>query len=806
MGSILEDLRFALRVLAKKPAWTAAAVLALALGIGFNAAMYGTADCLVFRPLLIPEQERAVVLQATQKNRSGTLSSMSPAELTAFAEESRTLLHVAASTEWSAALTGQGDPARIEAFQVSGEFFSALGVAPLIGRALGPSDDRPGSRVAVLSYGLWRDKFGSDPGVAGKTIHLNGQPFTVAGVMPDGFRTPATAQLWTPLGLTASDAQDDDNHYLWVLARLAKGETLESASAELGALSARLAQKYPTTHSGRSVFADALIKQISGDLTYAYTMMILVAVGLLLLISCANVANLQFARASSRAREMAIRSALGAGRLRLIRQLLVENLLLSIAAAVLGVLLAIWLLDLIRGNMPPEVEQYLPGWQRMGVNVHVLLYTTVVTLLSALAAGLAPAWLQSRVDVQETLKSTTAGAGQSRGRHRLRSILVAGQVVVSLVLLVGAALVVKGFGRLLVVLPNVKPDRLLTLRMALPESRYAGPEAIESFHSRLLDRLRAIPGVEDAGMVLNMPYSEAAHGMGFTIAGRPLETGVPRPSAQYQVADDRYLAALGLPLLAGRSFMPSDGPGAPRVAIVSGAFARKYFSGEDPLGRELLLGTANERVRIVGVAGDVLHSFIDREPSPVIYCPARQAPQRDTDLVLRVAGDPMSVLATVRAELAALDPEQPIYHVKSFRKVISDSLTGLAHVAYMMGVLGLTALFLSMLGVYSLIAHSVEERTREIGVRVAFGAEHSDILWMVLKRAAALTFIGLALGLPLAYGMARLLSNLLFGVRPDDLPVFLAIIAMLLATALAACYAPARRALRTDPIRALRYE
>lgn len=810
MFALREDLRFAFRVLAKKPAWTAAAILAFGLGIGFNTAMYSTADGLLFRPLGVPDEDRLASLAPQEKGRSSLGESVSVPDYLALKERARGVEDVTAWTSWDTNLTGHGSPTRVSGYRVSASMFRALRLAPAAGNFFDDSSESPGhDRVVVLSYPLWQSRFGADPAIVGRTIQLDGQPYLVLGVAPDRFRYPLTVELWTPLALSANERQDNRHFFLGVFARLRPGVTIGQADAEAGSIAETVARQYPDTHRVRTLRAVHMTDRISGDLTSSYTRLMLASAGFLLLIVCANVANLQFARSAARSREIAIRSALGAARGRIVRQLLVENLLLAFAGAAIGILFAVWSLDLMRSTMTPEVEQYLPGWRRIGVNAPTLIYTVLLTTLAGIAAGLAPSLLLARTDIISRLKDATRGSSSSSARHRMRSVLVVAEIGMALILVVGAFLMVRGVSALTVLLPGLEPEHVLTFRTKLPADRYASPERVAQFHNRLLDRLGSLPGVETAGIVSSIPYGGSRNRFAVSIHGRPADPAAPTRLAQVQSVDEGYFRALRIPLRAGRSLADSDISGRLPVAVVSESFVREYFPQQDPLGRVVELSMKlgeGPSYTIVGVAGDILHEFVDRTPEPVIYRSYLQAPRRETDFALRVAGDPRTMLPAVRDAVNAIDPQQPLYSAHPYRKMISDSLLGLAYVAGMLAVLGGVALFLAVIGVYGLMAHAVEERIPEIGIRVALGASSRDVLWMLLRRGLILTAAGLALGLPAAFAAARLLSSLIFGVSSADPVVFLAVPVLLAGCAMLACWIPVRRALQTDPVIALRYE
>lgn len=807
MHSLREDIRIALRVLARRPLATLAAVIAFGLGIGFNTAMFSSAEVLMLRPLLIPDQDRAVQLSTLRLNDGHHSDNVTAAEYEAV-RDSGVLANTSAATFWSANLTSSGgDPANINVFRVTPEFFDMAALPPAAGRYFASTTN---DRVIVLGYNLWEHRFGADPRVIGSTVSLDGAAHVIVGVMPKGFRYPVPAEAWTPLVFSGDDRHNAVVFRYTVSGRLKPGTTLEQARAAFVRTGAQLAAQYPQSLGSRRPDLDLIRNKISGDLTPQYTKLNLVADLFLLLIACANVAGLQLAHAASRLREVGVRSALGASRWRLVRLFLVENAILAVLGAGLGLVIAAWGLDLMRAHMPPEVEQFLPGWYRMGLSPLVLVYTALMTALAAFAAGILPAWTMSSAG----FSLHSSGRGYTRSRHLLRSLLVAGQVCVSLVLLVGAFLLVKGFGVITQPRPNLDPEHLLTFRIALPVSRYATPAARADLQRRILEKITALSGVRRAGLVLAVPYGNGDEGRRYRMENRPLAPGETRPWAYFQPSSGGNLAAMNIPLLAGRALNASDGPEAQRVAVVSEAFARRNGQGQVGdlsyiIGRALYAGdkeTPENRYTIVGVAGDIVQDFTDRAPQPMIYVSYLQAPQSDTTFLLRTEGDPARLVPAARDVVRDLDAQLPLFDVKTQAKVISDQLCGIAYMAVLMGVLGAVAMFLAVLGIFSLVAHNVEERTRELGVRIALGAQPGDVVWVVGRRALLLVAAGLAVGLPLAFGVARLLASVLFGVSPSDVSAFAGVPALLAATAAAACWWPARRALKTDPVTALRHE
>ncbi len=810
METLWQDLRFGARMLLKQPGFTVVAVLTLALGIGANTAMFSVADALLFRPLLLKDLDRLVVVYETREGHRTEQDEISPADFKDFRKQAQSVQQLSAFAWWNANITGEGEPERVRGCRVTGDFFRALGTEAEQGRTLLPDEDQPsGGRVVVLSYGLWQRRFGSEAGILGKTVHLHGQAYEVVGVMPRDFQSPPEAELWVPMAMDAREENLRGSFYLETVARLRPGYSLRQADAEMSAIARRIEQQHPNDHAKIDAGAALLREHVSGELTGRYTVLLLWAVSFVLLIACSNVANLQFARVSMRSKEIAVRAALGAGRWRLIRQLLTESVLLGLMGAALGLLLALWGVDLIKAGMPAEVEIHMPGWRRMGLNQGVLAYTLGLAVLSGIVAGVAPAFLGSRPGLSAGLKDSGRGLTAGVRRHGTRNILVISEIVLAVVLLSGAGIMVKGFRAVNVPAENLDAQQVLTLRLNLPESKY--PEAIQraNFADRFLAELQTIPDAQQVALISDVPYSGSRSSSNFFIEGRPNPLPGQDPVAQMQSASEGYFRTAHVPLLEGRDFAPQDTSTATKVAIVSATLAGRYFPGESPIGRRLMIGGPYSRgdwYTVVGVASDILHNWTDRTPRPVVYRPIRQIAPRTFQAALRTAGEPMQLVTAVRQALRRVDTVQPIADVKAWNQVVRDQLVGLWYVAMLMGVMGGLALALSTIGVYSVMAYAVSERTHEIGVRMALGAQRADVLRQFMQSGLVPTLAGLVVGLVAALALGKAVASLVFGVSAYDFAALASVVLTLGAAAMLACYLPARRATKVDPMVALRYE
>ncbi len=811
MISLFQDVRFGLRMLAKHRLATLVSIVALALGLGANTAMFSVAEAFLLHPVPVENAERIVALVDMRPEQNIDMTPIAPATYFDWRQQAHSFDQFAIYAWREMNLTGDREAQKVQDFQVSASFFSTLGVRPQLGRAFLPEEEVPGrEQEIILGHALWEQRYASDPHIVGKNIKVDGKAYTVVGVMAKGFDFPLPAEAWTPLALDVKARLSRADRWLFVLGRLKPGVSYTQAAAEMQGIAQRQAKLYPDTNKGWQLRPMLLRDFATGSLTKDYTLLLLGAVVFVLLIACADVANVQFARITGRANEFAVRTALGGTRWRIVRQLLIESILLSLGGAALGLLMAQWDLSVILSHMPADVAKFIAGWKTIRMDTNAFLFTLAIAVASGIISGIAPSLLSSRTSVSESLKESGRGS-VSRARGRLRGAFVVAEISLALVLLVGAGLLVKNFQGLLHVNENYSPQTLLTMNLTLPETQYAKPAARLAFHEQVLERLSSAPGVQSASLVSHVPYS---NGGGvptstFSIEGHPPAQRGEHVEAIVETITPNYFGALNIALRDGRLLTDSDGAQATPVAVISESLARRYFPGENPLGKHIKVGNSDSDhpwMTVVGVVNDVHYMWIVKEEFPTIYRSFRQAPPYFTTLMLRTPGDPLQFVSTTRAHIAAIDPDLPLYNIKSMDKVITESIIGIAYVASMMAVLGVIALVLASVGVFGVMSYSVSERAHEIGIRMSLGAQTADILRMVLRSGMTLTVLGLAIGLPIAFALARALAALLFGVEATDPFSFIGLPLLLAGVAALACYLPARRAARLDPLKALRYE
>jgi predicted permease len=809
MNRVFQDVRYGLRMLWKRPGFTAVAVLTLALGIGANTTIFSTVNAMLLHPFPFPKLDRVVTVWETVPKQGLVKVSPAPANFRDWSEQSDQFSQLAAVHGWDANLTGSNVAEHVEGSQVTADFFSLLGMPAQLGRYIGKADfEGSVAPVVVISHGFWEQHLGADPTLVGRELLLNSQKFTVIGIASADFDFPTGSKLWTPLDLNGAAKEDRDDHYLTVFGRLKDGVTISQAQAQLATIAATESQRYPKSNAGHGVNIRNTVEDLTGDSRQFISLLMSAAVFVLLL-ACANVANLQLARSSGRQKEIALRAALGASRWQVGRQLLVESVLLALLGSAGALLLSSWAVNLMRGSIPSFIVEHIAGLKHLQVDSRVFLFTLLVAVLTGILAGGAPAWHFSRPNMNDTLKESARGGSPGASRTRLRTLLVISEIALALILLVGSGLMVKGFRTLVTNSMGFDRSHVLTFHVVLPEAKYQDKDRIRGYYEQALRNLRALPGVESAACVTSLPSGWTWNWTEFTAEGNPPAPPGETPSVISQVVTPGFFSALRVPLRQGRLLSDQDGPNAPPVIVISEAMAQKNWPNQNPLGKHLQMGRpeAGQPFRaIVGIVGDVKPNPLDHEPAPTAYVPFAQLPELASAFVVRTTGDPLTLAASVNAQLRAVDPDQPAYDIRSLEQVISDGLSGIELSAQMMLVFSACALTLAAAGIFAVMAYSVTQRTHEIGVRMALGARHLDVLRLVVVGAMKMAGIGLSIGLVLALLMTRALSSALLGVVQID-AVTIALLTFLLAVVAAfAAYIPARWAAKVDPMVALRYE
>jgi putative ABC transport system permease protein len=810
VNSFWRDIRFGLRMLAKNPAFTAVAVLTLALGIGANTAIFSVIDAALLRPLPYPNADRIVVLyQLDQDKQTDTPA---PADFLDFQRQSSSFAHLAAHRGLPFNLSGNGQPERVEGAVVTSDFFAALGVQAVRGRTIQPDLDPPGgTSVAVLGYGLWQRRFGGDANIVGRAIEVDGVSRIVVGIMPPGFAFPAGTELWTssrfaavphPLRPTEDPAAVRDSHYFESFGRLKPGVTLAQATAEVDTITKRLKQQYGDKEEGFGATLVPLRQDLVGE-TRPALLILLGAVALVLLIACVNVANIILARGASRQKEMALRIALGAGRFHLLRHLLVESLLLALAGGALGIVLALWGLAPLRALVPADMI----GGAPIALDSRVLLFTLFASLASGVLFGLIPGLRLLGTDLNVSLQEGGRGSAGGGRARRMRSALVVTEIAMAAVLLIAAGLLLRSFSRLLNVPEGFNPDHVLSLQMALPQARYPKPGDRVAFLKNTLERVDSLPGIASASAISRLPLNPGNSSRSVEIEGR---TAPPSGdiAPDYLVVTPDYFQTLGVPLLAGRTFTARDDANALPVAIVGEATARHFWPGQDVIGKHFRGACGDDKTwcQVVGVVGDIKQHHLEQASKLAVYVPFSQDPWAFFSLVVRTKLEPASAASAVEGAIHSVDADEPVYNVRSMRDVEAASLSPQRLQIALIGLFAALALILACMGIYGVMAYSVAQRTSEIGVRMALGAQTSNVLGLVLGEGLRLALLGAAIGLAGSFFAARLLSGMLFGVTPSDPFTFASVAVVLVAVAMVACYVPARRATRVDPLVALRYE
>ena len=803
MEKLLQDIRYALRTLWKTPGFTLTAIVALALGIGANTAIFTVVKGVLLSPLPYSDSQELVMVWDSKPSRGWTTFAVSPGNFLDRSKEGRSFEQLVAFNETSIVDAGGVEPVSRLGYLVSDGFFALVRTQPTRGRAFLPEEFTPGKdKVAVLSDGLWKSRFGGRDDVLGRPVTFNGEPYTIVGVMPPTFRMPSKSELLLPLAFTAEDAEQRGGHYLWTMGRLKPGVSAAAAEEDMRGIAARSEAAHPESNNGWTAKVTPLYEQMVGAIRPAL-LMLTAAVGFVLLIACGNVANLLLARSETRRAEMAVRAALGAGRGRLVRQLLTESVVLAALGGALGLLLAYWGLDVLRALRPDG----LPRIDSIRLDTGVLLFTAGVALVTGLVFGTAPAVYASRTRISETLKEGGRAVSPTAGR-RLRGVLVSAQVALSLVLLIGAGLQVRSLMRLLHVDPGFDTSNALMFEVSLPDRRYPDSAAQVAFFEKAVEAVRALPGVESAAVVTAVPLSDSQLIFSLEeIEGKPPAAPGDNQSANWYAVTPDYFKTLRLPLQRGRVFTPEDRAGAPRVMLINEAFARRMFPGEDPIGRRVRIGVDSDAKReIVGIVGDVRHYGLDQEATMQMYEPLAQRPWDTASLVLRTTVPASTLSQPARQAILSIDREQPVSTAATLDELVARSTGQRRFSLLLVSVFAATALFLTAIGLYGVVSYFVSLRTHEIGVRLALGATRREILTLVVGQGMRLALVGVAVGLAAAFAVTRLLTGLLFGVSATDPITFAATAAGVAAVTLFASAFPAWRAARVSPSAALRCE
>jgi putative ABC transport system permease protein len=815
MGNLWQDIRYGLRTLLKSPGFTLVALTALALGIGANTAIFSVVNAVLLRSLPYRDSGQLMIVWEVNRAREGRNNVASPANFLDWREQAGSFQEMAAFYDAAFNLTGEGNPEEIPAQVTSGNLLTMLGTEPALGRVYTNEEAEPGrDDVIVISHGLWQRRFGGTADVVGKKISLNGQNVTILGVMPQGFkwfmkegsRTGKAAEIWTPTKFESSLSTPTKGRgrYITVAGRLKPGVTPEQAQAEMSNIASRLEKQHPQVNTNMGINIVPVREQLAGEIKTALYVL-LAAVGFVLLIACSNVANLMLARAASRQSEFSIRTALGAGRWRMVRQLLTESLLLSVLGGALGLLIALWGVDALVALSPPNMLVT----EKISLSLPVLAFTFLVSLLTGTIFGLAPALEVTRLNLNESLKETGKSNMSSRRSRRLSSVFVVAQVALALVLLIGSTLMIRSFLRLQAVDPGFQTENLLTLRVTVPRTKYQEDAQVVAFFRQALERLKSLPDVRSVGAVSALPFGgNLGARTSFWIEGRPAPPPGEELSTDVRVTDENYFQTIGIPLLSGRTFTEQEAKEDRRVIVINEAMARQHFPGENPIGRHLRVQMMPDPqpTEIIGVVADAKYKTLEGPAFPMVYWAHPQLVYSEMTMIMRTNGEPLNLAAAARREIQTIDKDQPVAEVRTMQSWI-DQLTARSRFGMLLlSIFAGLALVLAAIGIYGVMSYSVTQRTHELGIRIALGAKALDVLKLILGRGLALTLVGIALGLAASLALTRFLSSLLFGVSATDPVTFLGLSLLLTAVALLACYIPTRRAMKVDPMVALRNE
>lgn len=810
MRTLWQDVSYAFRILRKSSTFTIIAVLTLALGIGANTAIFSYLDAWMIQPLPYPQPGQLMVLQAHNLKKGWTSDAVnSTADFLDFQRQTKSFDQTAAWTDGNFNLTGNGTPALVDGARVSWNFFEMLGAKALMGRTFLPSDDVSGaSHVAVISEGLWRSRYGQDPKIIGRSVDIDSEAYTIVGVMPGKFQFAllGICNIWTPLALTPAQRADRNSSWFNSFGRLRPGVTQEQAAAEANTIFEHLQKEYPKTDTDMTMLITSMTKAIGDEEGVPQVVICFWLVGLILLIACANVANLMLARATQRTKEMAVRGALGATRARLIRQLLTESLLLFLVGGVAGTLFGMWGMGWIEAQIPGRIRGYLVNYGHVSMNTTTLLFTLGIALLCGIIFGLAPAFQSSGVDLNQALKEASGKASGGGRSARLRKIFVAGEIALAVVVLISTTLLVKSFIIAATAGPGFNASNLMTAQLQLPKTKYTNDAMARTFGDQVLSRIRALPGVKAAGAASGLPFGAFGQVYEVEAVGKP----APRPGeelgAQWTAVSPDYFSAMQTPLLKGRVFTSADIPGSGNVAVIDQILARQFWPKEDPIGQKLMYGSGHTVCTVVGVVSDVKQYQLRGQPRREMYVPIAQEPSLTLGFVVRMAGPTTGISDAIRNSIWAVDGNQPVSSVEEMATLMAVQDTGNRVLTKLMVFFGILALFLCAIGIYGVMAHMVAQRTHEIGIRIALGAAPANVMRLVISQGLKLALIGIGIGIVAAFGVTGLLTSSLYQVTARDPGTFAGVAFGFAVVAIAACYVPARRAMKVNPIVALRYE
>lgn len=807
MNSLLQDIRYSIRMMLKNPGFTAAILLTMALGIGANVAIFSVVNNTLLSSLPFKDPDKLVYVWSKLARGNQSKSTVSLPDYRDWSSQSQAFEATSCYTYNLYNLIGGQDPEQVRGSQVAADFFKVLGVEPALGRSFSAEEER--DRLVILSDGLWQRRYGSNRGIVGQSIVMNGENYTVVGVMPKGFQFPSTdVQLWTTFATIYGEGQaltgNRKGRNYRVIARLKSGATLQSAQSEMNTIARRLEQQYPDSNGGVGANVITMHEQMVGDMRP--TLLVLQGVvAFVLLIACANVANLLLARTSSREREIAIRITLGATRKRMVRQLLTESMLLSIIGGALGLLLALWGVSALGGL---GLKSFVPV-ETIHLDARLLIFAVLISLLTGIIFGLAPALQASKMSLNESLKEGGRGTAGSARARRAQALLVISEVALTMVLLIGAGLMLRSFMRLQEVDLGIKTENLMTMHLAVPQSKYSESERRIALFDQIRERVGGLPGVQSVATTESRPPDGLQRNLDFVIEGQPAASGGQSLRAASVTVSDNYFSTLGIPLVKGRYFTPTDKKGTPEVAVISETMARRFFAGEDPVGKKIKLANMKAEdpwFTIVGVVSDVKYRGLDAEAGPTMYYSAQQTPPSGAYLLIRTTSEPTSVVSSVRSEIRSIDSEMPISNVKTMQQLLEESVSQSRFATLLIGIFAAVALVLACIGIYGVIAYSVSQRTGEIGIRMALGAQTNDVLRLFVGQGVKLAGVGIGIGLLAAFALTRIIVSLLYQVTATDPITYIGTGLVLAFVAVAASYLPARRATRVDPMVALRQQ